>query len=87
MIKDILQGHFNEIVGNNVSLKEKRLAICRACPIYKDSLGGVCNHALWLNPNTNEVRTSAAPGFFRGCGCRLQAKTTLPGSFCPARKW
>ena len=47
----------------------------------------MCNSNLWLNPQTGDVRTEQENGYYRGCGCRLQAKTTLSTASCPAKKW
>ena len=47
----------------------------------------ICNSSLYINPLTNEVSTYKQDGYFRGCGCRLEAKTKLERSHCPAKKW
>ena len=47
----------------------------------------MCNMRLWLNPETGDVSTEKKDGYYRGCGCRLRAKTTLSRENCPARKW
>ena len=86
-IGNIIHGHVNEVLGLNEDLKEKRMQICRKCPLYKDTLGGICNSSLWLNPKTNEISTEQENDYYRGCGCRLQAKTTLATASCPAKKW
>lgn len=86
-IGNIIHGHVNEVLGLNSDLKEVRMKICRACPLYKDTLGGVCNSNLWLNPVTGQVSTEQEDGYYRGCGCRLQAKTTISTATCPAKKW
>lgn len=86
-IGQIVKGHVNEMLGLNEDLQEKRMKICRECPIFKDILGGICNSELWLNPETGDVSTEKDYGYYRGCGCRLKAKTTLSTAVCPARKW
>lgn len=87
-IKDIVNGHLNELGGKNESLAQQRMAICKGCPLLKEgSFGPQCNHSLWLNPATNETSTVAKEGFLRGCGCRLNAKTRLPEAKCPCGKW
>ena len=85
-IGKIIKGHVNEALGLNVDLKELRMKICRECPLFKDTLGGICNSSLWLNPETGDVSTEQDYGYYRGCGCRLQAKTTLSTASCPANK-
>ena len=86
-IGQIVQGHVNELLGLNESLKDKRMKICLKCPLYKDTLGGICNSNLWLNPKTNEISTEQEMGYYRGCGCRLQAKTTLTTASYKIKKW
>lgn len=82
MIKDIIKGHVNEITNTNSELMNKRMEICKKCPLYKmTSVGPLCNSALYMDP---EGRVSAAPlsGYKRGCGCRLNAKTRLDRARC-----
>lgn len=83
----ILEGHARELFGLNKDLSEYRLDICRKCPIYVTKLGGICNSRLYLNPTTGDISTTEKDGYFEGCGCRLQAKTTLKEEECPAGKW
>jgi hypothetical protein len=87
IIGDIIKGHVNEMLGLNVDISEARTHICVKCPLYLPKLGGICNHDLWLNPDTGDTSTEAKDGYIRGCGCRIKAKTTLPYSSCPAHKW
>lgn len=86
-VPDIVKGHVAEMSDINDELSEERLIICRSCPLFKDTSGGLCNRNLWLNPKTGEVSEEQKDGFVRGCGCRLKAKTRLKHSKCPADKW
>lgn len=86
-IKNIIQGHLNEVLDINKNLSNNRLRVCYRCPLYSKKLGGTCNNRLWLNPNTGDVSTIMKPGYINGCGCRLQAKTRLPNAKCPVNKW
>ena len=86
-VGDIIEGHANELLGLNENISEKRLQICKQCPIYSQRWGGTCNDRLWINPETNEVSANPKDGYVRGCGCRLPAKTTLPYATCIAGKW
>lgn len=86
-INNIIQGHWNELIGNNGDLSESRLEICYSCPLYSTRLGGVCNNRLWLNVNTGDVSTFQKEGYKKGCGCRLSAKTRVPNESCPLGKW
>lgn len=86
--KNIVDGHIKELKGENQELYEKRLAICKKCPLFKESgVGFVCNRQLWMNPETGEVSTENIVNWVRGCGCRLNAKLRIPSMKCPANKW
>ena len=67
------------------SINERR-EICKKCPIYSPVLG-LCNPKLWLNPETNEVSTSAKAGYIRGCGCHILIKMRNLNNHCVAGKW
>jgi hypothetical protein len=91
-VKDIVKGHYkefnNKIQNIKDELTDKRLDICRACPLgIQTSLGLKCNKNLWINPETEEISTYSRSGYVRGCGCRLSAKATLKDSHCIINKW
>ncbi len=86
-IGNIIQGHFNELLGKNEKLSQERLQICYSCALYSPRLGGVCNNKLWLNPNTGDVSTTKKEGYINGCSCRLNSKTRLVNAKCPVGKW
>lgn len=87
-ISAILNGHTNELLGLNKNISLARLKICSKCPLYKKTIvGPVCNNKLWLDVNTGDVSTTKKDNYVNGCGCRLEAKTTLPNAICPINKW
>ena len=86
-IKNIIQGHINEVFNINEDISKNRLKICYRCPLYSNKLGGICNSRLWLNRNTGDVSVIMKPGYIKGCGCRLRSKTRLPNAKCPVDKW
>ena len=86
-VGNIVKGHINEALNLNEDISDKRMKICKVCPIYSDRFGGICNSKLWLNPETGEVSLESLPGFVRGCACRLNAKTRILDETCPAKKW
>ena len=86
-IGNIVTGHLNEVLSLNQDISEPRMRICLKCPLYSPKHGGMCNMRLWLNPETGDVSTEKKDGYYRGCGCRLRAKTTISKESCPARKW
>lgn len=83
----VVQGHINEVLGLNKDIKNIRLNICKKCPLYTPRFGGMCNNKLWYNVSLGDVSITYKDGYIRGCGCRLQAKTTLVDEKCPAGKW
>lgn len=87
VVKNIVDGYTNLALGRNGGMAEERMKICKMCPLFKDTAGGICNPRLWLNPTTGEVKTEKTPGFHKGCGCSLLAKTRAPYANCPAKKW
>jgi hypothetical protein len=82
VIRDIVEGHFNEVADKNSSLSEVRMRICEKCPLYKMStFGPICNNSLYMDSEGN-VSTNPLPGYKKGCGCRLKAKTRLDRATC-----
>ena len=65
---------------------DERMEICKKCPIFKPS-NKTCNSNLYLNPDTDEVSTTAKIGYIRGCGCNLSFKTRNRNNHCIAGKW
>ena len=86
-VKNIIQGHINEVFNINEDISKNRLKICYRCPLYSNKLGGICNSRLWLNRNTGDVSVIMKHGYIKGCGCRLRSKTRLPNAKCPVDKW
>jgi hypothetical protein len=63
-----------------------RLSICKHCGIY-DPERELCNDALFVHPETNDVSTKPKPGYFRGCACYIPRKVLNSKAKCPAGKW
>lgn len=77
----------DDVLGLNKDIYLERLKICKTCPLYKPSFGGICNNNLWLNPDTLEISNKAINGYVRGCGCILSKKLRLPYAKCPVNRW
>lgn len=86
-IAQIIKGHVKEALGLEKDLSGTRLDICKKCPLYSYSMGGVCNSRLWLNVETGDVSSTKRPGYKNGCGCLLISKTRRIESHCPIDKW
>lgn len=65
---------------------KERTEICKSCPIC-DLNNWMCNAKLYLNPETNDIRTSPKKGYIKGCGCALELKIPNNNKHCPAGKW
>lgn len=89
-VKNIIQGHINEFLGNNKAISVPRRQVCLKCPLYhiNDFWGWAeCNSNKYLDPKTGDCSDTPKPGYYKGCGCRIEAKITVPGEKCPAGKW
>jgi hypothetical protein len=88
-IGDIIEGHYKEITNKENELYEKRIKICKQCPLYsiKPGLGEVCDSKKCWNEKDNVVETYPSSKNTCGCGCRLNAKTRLASSKCVLNRW
>ena len=86
-VGNIIKGHVNELLGLNKDISKERLKICKQCPLYLEDYGGQCNPRLYMNPKTKDVSLEKKDDYYKGCGCRLLAKTTIPNVVCPNEQW
>ena len=65
-----------------MELIEKRLEICKSCPLYKETaFGAVCNPKLYIN-KAEETSYIPKEGYKKGCNCILRRKAANPGNHC-----
>ena len=59
-ISQIAQGFFNNVFDKRKMLYDKRIKICRACPLLKidNIFGEVCNKSLYINKEGKTSKTS-----------------------------
>ena len=86
-VGQVVRGHVNEITKQEQELSKQRMKICRQCPLFTDSMGGICDSKKCYNTETNELSTYPKQGSICGCSCRLKAKTTLKNAKCVLNKW
>lgn len=70
-------------------LYNKRLEICRACPLGLETVRGlICNPKLYINKE-DKISVSKFPkiGYVRGCSCALNFKCKHDHSKCIVNKW
>ena len=71
-----------------LDIAEKRMNICKQCPLYKESsYGPVCNSSKFISPDGKDWSWLNKKGYIRGCGCRLNNKTKNPNSKCIVNLW
>ena len=88
-VGDIIKGHYKELTNQENDLYEKRIAICRKCPLYtvSESLGEICDGKKCWNSKLNSIESFPSPETTCGCGCRLKAKTRLANAKCVLNRW
>lgn len=88
VISQIAEGFFNNVVNKEQALYEKRIEICRKCPLLKEDLifGEVCTSKLYIN-NKDEISKTPKEGFIKGCGCVMASKTRVDKAHCIINKW
>lgn len=88
-INDIVEGHYKEITNQENELYEKRIKICKKCPLYtvNSVLGEICDSKKCWNEKENIIETFPSQNNTCGCGCRLSAKTRLKQAKCVLNRW
>lgn len=85
----IVEGHIYEAINKENELYNKRMAICRECPLYtnRPGLGPVCDARKCFDKETETVELMPRKGRICGCGCRLSAKVRVARAKCVLDKW
>lgn len=88
-VGDIIEGHYKELTNQENDLYEKRIAICRKCPLYtvNKDLGEICDGKKCFNSKLNSIEPIPSHDTICGCGCRLKAKTRLVNAECVLNRW
>lgn len=69
-------------------LVQKRLEICKKCPIMRmTEFGMKCDDRKWISPDGTQASFFKRDGWKRGCGCFLNSKTRNPANRCICGKW
>lgn len=70
------------------SFIEKRIEICRNCPIMRMSEWGMkCDDRKWISPDGTEGSFFKKDGWKHGCGCIIATKAKNPSNHCVVNKW
>ena len=69
-------------------LINKRLDVCKVCPLYKDTPNGpVCNPSKYISPDGEDWSYFKKDGWVKGCNCLLKNKTRGLNNKCIVGKW
>ena len=85
-VQEIAEGWTNDLLGREQELSDKRMAICRKCPLYNEKTDR-CDSKRCYNTETGEITQYPGPNIICGCGCYLGPKTRSKRSKCPMSKW
>lgn len=85
-VGEIATGYTNYLLGREQELSEKRMAICRECPLYNKDTDR-CDSKRGINTKTGELVYLPGKDVVMGCSCKLAAKTKSPSSKCPRGIW
>ena len=67
---------------------EKRLAICRNCPIMlMTEFGMKCDDRKYISPDGTKSSFFSKEGWRKGCGCYLNRKAANIHNHCIIDKW
>ena len=71
------------------NIYEKRISICRECPLFKKQFDGNhrCNGQLYMDPVTKKTSYLPKKGFVKGCNCLMEVKARNPNAKCVADLW
>lgn len=69
-------------------LSEKRLEICRKCPLYKeDEFSPICDNKKYISRDGKDWSYFPKKGYVKGCNCRLNSKVKNPSNHCIIKLW
>ena len=86
-VSQIAEGHLKELTKQENALYESRMEICKKCPLFSDTLGGICDSKKCWNTESKQLVKYPGEHVTCGCGCRLSAKTRLKNAHCVLNKW
>lgn len=85
-VKQIAEGWTNDLLGREQELSEKRMAICRECPLYNEKTDR-CDGKRCIDKITGEITSTPSKSSICGCQCLMKKKTKSPRSHCTRGLW
>lgn len=88
-VEQIAEGWAKDIVNAEKELYNKRMPICKKCPLFTDDVifHGKCDAKKYYNPQTGEISTLPSKGFINGCGCVCSKKVRVKSAKCVLDRW
>ena len=69
-------------------LAEKRLEICKKCPLYKQTESGhICDGSKYISHDGKDWSKFPKKNYRRGCNCILEKKVKHPSNHCIVNLW
>lgn len=85
-VSQILQGWTNDMLGKEQELYDKRMPICKQCPLY-NSKNDRCDASKCLDVKQNKLVSGPGEGIICGCNCYCAKKVRVPNAKCVLKKW
>lgn len=85
-VGQIVEGWTNDLLGREQELSDKRMAICRECPLYNEKTDR-CDGKRGINTKTGELVQYPGPDIIMGCNCYCLRKTKSKRAKCVLGKW
>lgn len=88
-VKQIVEGWVNDVFDKEQELYEKRIKICKECPLYTVDriFKGKCDGSKCWDTINDKLVNFPGKNIICGCGCKMSAKTRLKESKCVLNKW
>ena len=88
-IGQIAEGWAKDIVKAEQELHDKRMKICRECPLFDENglLGPTCSSKRCYNTKTNSVELYPSSDTICGCGCVMEKASRVKSKKCVLGKW
>jgi len=84
--EQIVEGYSNYILGKEEELYEKRIKICKKCPLYNSEKDKCDSKKCW-DTSKNELVDYPGNNIICGCGCYMSKKGRVPNAKCVLNKW
>lgn len=85
-VGQIAEGWSNYVFGKEEELSEKRMEICKICPLYNKDNDRCDSKKCWDTIN-NKIVDLPGKNIICGCNCYCKKKTRVKNAKCVLGKW